>query len=34
MTFEEPYLVELRAANALVDAKSHEILAGPDARGL
>ncbi len=34
VTFDEPYLIQLRAANALVDADTHEILDGPDARGL
>ncbi len=34
VTFEQPYVIELRAANALVDAKSHAIIQGPDARGL
>ena len=34
VSFEQPYVIELRAANALVDARTREILQGPDARGL
>ena len=34
VTFDAPYLVELRAANALVDSATHELLEGPDARRL
>ena len=34
VSYDEPYLIKLRVANALVDADTHEILEGPDARGL
>ena len=34
VTFDEPYLIKLRAANALVDAETHELIDGPDARTL
>jgi nitrite reductase/ring-hydroxylating ferredoxin subunit len=34
VTYDEPYLIELRAANALVDSGSRAIIEGPDARGL
>ena len=34
VTYDEPYLIRLRAANALVDARTHTLIDGPDARGL
>ena len=33
-TRDEPYLIRLRAANAVVDAATRAVIEGPDARGL
>ena len=34
VTFDEPYLIRLRAANALVNVETHALIDGPDARAI